>query len=65
MLITKIHPKLRFDRISNTSNPLTRKEKVAMGDKSPRNKEKRKKKQESNKKKPVVPSSSIKTLDKK
>ena len=47
------------------SNLHTRKEKVAMGDKSPRNKEKRKKKQENNKKKPVVPSSTIKSLDKK
>ncbi len=35
-----------------------------MGDKSPRNKEKRKKKQE-NKKKPNVPAATIKSIDKK
>ena len=39
-------------------------EKVAMGDKSPKNKEKRKKKQD-NKKKPIIPTSPVKSIDQK
>ena len=43
---------------------LQEREKVAMGDKSPKNKEKRKKKNDS-KKKPIVPTSTIKSIDQK
>lgn len=48
-----------------TIKPSNGREKVAMGDKSPKDKEKRKKKQEHNKKKPNVPASTIKSIDKK